>query len=147
MKKVCLIRRPVITMVMMAMVIMSSCVNPNGSGPGPGPGPAPVPVVDDDKVETLWVATVDDYAKRDSGSILVLNTLAAGISPHKFREYDVENPEWRQKYSKYVDAAGGPPCAFFLDFKTKNPVGKSIPLPKTWDDLKKEINNRTTRPI
>lgn len=132
--------------LVLLLVLFAGCVQPNGTlpGPGPGPGPAPAP----DAVVTspaMRVVTVDDYGTRTPDVTATLYKLSTEkIAPHRFREYDVQNEEWR-RWQGQVDAAGGPPCVFFLDLKTGQPVGKPAKLPGSWDDLRGLIDKYTAK--
>jgi hypothetical protein len=95
----------------------------------------------------MLVVTVEDYGTRGTPTgadpDLLEQLSTQSIKPHRFREYDVGNPEWK-KWQSQVDAVSGPPAAFFLDFKTKTPVGKPTTLVnKKWTDLKALIDKYT----
>jgi len=124
------------------LVLAFGCVQPNVPGVGPNP---PAPADDVKRAAVLKVVTVDDFKDRTPERVAVLDKLSRGVPPHKFREYDVANPEWK-RWQSQVDAAGGPPCAFFLDLKTLQPVGKPMRMPAKFEDLQSAIDRYTVKP-
>jgi hypothetical protein len=131
---------------LLLLVLALGCIEPNIDVVPPGPPPAPADDVK--RAAAMWVCTVDDFATRgtpagaDPSVLEALSTTP--IAPHRFREYNIDNPEWKT-WKGQVDVVGGPPAVFFLELKTKTPVGKPAKLPARWDDLKKMIDSYTAK--
>jgi hypothetical protein len=111
-------------------------------GPGPGPGPKPPDPVSD----SVFIAIVEDVLNRTPDAAIVMNAMAGWVDLAKdgssFRSYHIETGEVNGKKA-IQDAAGlGLPAMVVYD-KPGGKVLRAIPLPLTFDGVKRVISELT----
>jgi hypothetical protein len=117
-------------------------IPPPGPGPGPGPGPKPPDPVSD----AVFIAIVEDVLNRTPDAAIVMNAMAGWVDLAKdgssFRSYHIETGEVNGKKA-IQDAAGlGLPAMVVYD-KPGGKVLRAIPLPLTFDGVKRVISELT----
>jgi hypothetical protein len=110
--------------------------------PGPGPGPKPPDPVSD----AVFIAIVEDVLNRTPDAAIVMNAMAGWVDLAKdgssFRSYHIETGEVNGKKA-IQDAAGlGLPAMVVYD-KPGGKVLRAIPLPLTFDGVKRVISELT----
>jgi hypothetical protein len=117
-------------------------IPPPGPGPGPGPGPKPPDPVSD----AVFIAVVEDVLNRTPDAAIVMNAMAGWVDLAKdgssFRSYHIETGEVNGKKA-IQDAAGlGLPAMVVYD-KPGGKVLRAMPLPLTFDGVKRVISELT----
>ena len=117
-------------------------IPPPGPGPGPGPGPKPPDPVSD----SVFIAIVEDVLNRTPDAAIVMNAMAGWVDLAKdgssFRSYHIETGEVNGKKA-IQDAAGlGLPAMVVYD-KPGGKVLRAMPLPLTFDGVKRVISELT----
>ena len=111
-------------------------------GPGPGPGPKPPDPVSD----TVFIAIIEDVLNRTPDTAIVMNATAGWVDLTKngssFRAYHIETGEVNGKKA-IQDAAGLSLPAMVVYDKPGGKVLRAIPLPLTFDGVKRVISELT----
>lgn len=108
-------------------LVLAGCIGPRPDGPSPAPRP-------DGDAKSLIIMTVDEYGKREAGSILSDLDYWQDLEKrgHSFKIRDVKDSS---KYAPLYKKTG-PPCVLFWEKPSKKFLGvDKIPSGCTHDQM------------